>query len=384
MDRPLIVGAGLSGAVVARVLAEGGIPSLVVDARDHVAGNCHTEIDGETNILVHRYGPHIFHTDNEAVWKFVNRFTAFRPYTNRVKAVVCGRVYSMPVNLHTINQFFGRTMSPAEAEAFIASKTEDIARPANFREQALSMVGAELYEAFFAGYTKKQWGVEPQDLPASILKRLPLRFNYDDNYFFHRFQGMPEAGYTAMVADMLDHDLIEVRLGITYPEGVEPTGGHVFYTGAIDQYFGYSEGRLGYRTLDFEEIRSEDDYQGGAVMNYCDADVPWTRMTDHKYFAPWRLQETRGSLVYRERSRDWREGDIRYYPLRLERDAPMLGKYLDMARRAEGVTFLGRLGTYRYLDMDVAVAEALEVGAQALEAIRNGTAPSGVYAAADA
>lgn len=382
MDRPLIVGAGLSGAVVARVLAEGGIPSLVVDARDHVAGNCHTEIDGETNILVHRYGPHIFHTDNETVWNFVNRFSTFRPYTNRVKAVVRGRVYSMPVNLHTINQFFGRTMSPGEARAFVASKAENIAEPANFREQALSMVGQELYEAFFAGYTRKQWGVEPEALPASILKRLPLRFNYDDNYFFHRFQGMPEAGYTAMVAGMLDHDLIEVRLGRAYPEEVPETGGHVFYTGAIDQYFGYSQGKLGYRTLDFEEIRSKDDFQGVAVMNYCDPDVPWTRMTDHKFFAPWRLAETRGSLVYRECSRDWREGDIRYYPLRLERDTPMLETYLAMARRAEGVTFLGRLGTYRYLDMDVAVGEALDVGARAVAAMRAGAAPAGLYAGA--
>ena len=379
MDRPLIVGAGLSGAVVARVLAEGGIPSLVIDARDHVAGNCHTEIDAETNILVHRYGPHIFHTDKEDVWAFVQRFAEFMPYTNRVKAVVGGQVYSMPINLHTINQFFGRTMSPAEAEAFIASKSADIEVPANFEEQALAMVGPEIYRAFFAGYTQKQWGVDPCALPASILKRLPLRFTYDDNYFFHPYQGMPRDGYTAMTTNILDHDLIELRLGESFLPG-DAVAGHVFYTGPLDAYFGFSAGKLGYRTLDFEEIRSEDDYQGVAVMNYCDAEVPWTRMTDHKYFAPWRLAETRGSLVFRETSRAWQEGDIRYYPLRLGQDTPMLKRYAEMAKAEAGVTFLGRLGTYRYLDMDMAISEALAVGSAALAALRSGAVPASVHA----
>ena len=379
MDRPLIVGAGLSGAVVARVLAEGGIPSLVIDARGHVAGNCHTEIDPVTNILVHKYGPHIFHTDNAEVWDFVNRFATFKPYVNRVKAVVGGQVYSMPINLHTINQFFGATMAPAEAEAFIASKAEAIEQPQNFAEQALSMVGREIYEAFFAGYTRKQWGVEPEELPASILKRLPLRFTYDDNYFFHKYQGIPELGYTEMTKGILDHELIEVRLNTSY-ESDDARRAHVFFSGAVDQYFGYAAGKLSYRTLDFVELRSDGDHQGVAVMNYCDAETPWTRETDHKYFAPWRLSETQGSLAYREFSRDWKEGDIRYYPLRLQQDTPMLAKYLEMARSATGVTFLGRLGTYRYLDMDVAIVEALDVGRNALAALRAGSAPASLYA----
>ena len=380
VEPPLIVGAGLSGAVVARILAEGGVPSVVIDERDHIAGNCHTEIDGETGILVHRYGPHIFHTDNEDVWDFVNRFARFRPYVNRVKAVVQGAVYSMPINLHTINQFFGKSLSPTEAEAFVTGKAKDIAAPANFEEQALSMVGREIYEGFFKGYTTKQWGTDPTALPASILKRLPLRFTYDDNYFNHRFQGMPEEGYTAMVAAILDHPMIELRLGETFKGASEAATQHVFFSGPLDQYFGFSAGALGYRTLDFEELRSDGDFQGVAVMNYCDEDVPWTRITDHKYFSPWRLDQTQGSVVYREYSRAWTSGDTRYYPIRLVDDKALLQRYEDMATQASGVTFLGRLGTYRYLDMDVTIAEAMTVGEAALQAFRAGSAPESHYA----
>jgi UDP-galactopyranose mutase len=379
MERPIIVGAGLSGAVVARLLAEGGVPSVVVDERSHIAGNCHTDIDEETGILVHRYGPHIFHTDDEEVWDFVNAHTRFRPYVNRVKAVVAGHVYSMPINLHTINQFFDKTMNPTEAEAFIRSIREDIAEPANFEEQAMSMVGRDIYEGFFAGYTRKQWGVEPTSLPASILKRLPMRFTYDDNYFNHRFQGMPQDGYTAMTASILNHDLIDVRLNETFNGAAEQTASHVFFSGPLDQYFGYSAGHLSYRTLDFEELRTEQDFQGVAVMNYCDHDTPWTRITDHKYFSPWRLQDTRGSLVFREYSRSWQEGDTRYYPVRLVDDQKTLTAYTDMIAAAQGVTFMGRLGTYRYLDMDKTIAEAMVIGREALLAFRQGQAPKSVY-----
>ncbi len=379
MDRPLIVGAGLSGAVVARILAEGGIASVVVDARDHIAGNCHTSIDDASGIMVHRYGPHIFHTDDEIVWDFVNTHARFVPYVNRVKATVQGQVYAMPINLHTINQFFGETMNPAQAEAFIRAKATLLDDPANFEEQAMAMVGREIYEGFFAGYTRKQWGVDPTSLPGSILKRLPLRFTYDDNYFNHRFQGMPEDGYTAMVASILDHDLIEVRLGETF-EGQQPRpDAHVFYSGPLDQYFDYCAGQLGYRTLDFEELRSDDDYQGVAVMNYCDQDVPWTRITDHKYFSPWRLNQTSGSVVYREYARAWTPGDTRYYPIRLVDDKKRLNDYVELAEAAQGVTFLGRLGTYRYLDMDKTIAEAMVAGQGALSAFRRGDSPQSSY-----
>ncbi len=241
------------------------------------------------------------------------------------------------------------------------------------------MIGPDIYRAFFAGYTRKQWGVDPKALPASILKRLPLRFTYDDNYFFHRHQGIPEHGYTAMTDAMLSHDLIEVRLGQKFAGASEGYQGHVFYTGSLDQFFGFAAGALGYRTLDFEEIRSEDDFQGVAVLNYCDEDVPWTRVSDHKYFAPWRLDETRGSFCYREFSRSWQEGDIRYYPIRLQQDKDVLRQYVGMVESAEGVTFLGRLGTYRYLDMDVAIAEALKAGQQALSAFNAGAAPKSCY-----
>jgi UDP-galactopyranose mutase len=222
----LIVGAGFSGAVIARELAEAGLAVTVADARPHVAGNCHTERCPETGVLVHVYGPHIFHTDDAGVWDYVNRFARFMPYVNRVKATVGGRVYALPVNLHTINQFFGLALRPDEARAFVAARTQAPAHggdPANFEEQALAMVGPDLYQAFFRGYTAKQWGCDPRDLPASILKRLPLRFSYDDNYFFHRFQGMPEAGYTALVAAILDHPQIRLELG-RHVRGLMPEG----------------------------------------------------------------------------------------------------------------------------------------------------------------
>jgi len=232
----LMVGAGLSGAVIGRHLAEAGYTITVVDARDHVAGNCHTLRDPETGVLVHVYGPHIFHTDDAEVWDYVNRYETFLPYKNRVKTTSGGAVYSLPVNLHTINQFFGRTMRPDEAHAFITEEQADtsIEDPQTFEEQAMRFVGKDLYEAFFKGYTTKQWGCHPSELPASILKRLPVRFNYDDNYFFHQFQGMPETGYTAMVERILDHPAIEVKLGTTFSRDQAAGYDHVFYSGPLD------------------------------------------------------------------------------------------------------------------------------------------------------
>ena len=222
--RILIVGAGFTGAVVARELAEAGLASLVIDERWHVAGNCHTARDPRTGVLLHRYGPHIFHTNDDRVWAYVTRFAEMKPYVNRVKAVVRGRVYSLPINLHTINQFFGTKMSPEQARVFIEQRrVKEITKPCTFEEQALSMVGREIYEAFFLGYTRKQWGVDPSRLPASILKRLPMRFNYEDNYFSHRNQGMPAEGYTELVHNILRHPLIEVRTECAF-ESARPGG----------------------------------------------------------------------------------------------------------------------------------------------------------------
>lgn len=373
-DKIVMVGAGLSGAVIGRVLAEAGHKVTVVDARDHVAGNCHTRRDPETGVLVHVYGPHIFHTDDAQVWDYVNGFETFQPYRNRVKSTSQGQVYSLPINLHTINQFFGRTMRPDEARAFIAAQADrTITDPQSFEEQALAFVGRDLYEAFFKGYTEKQWGCSPADLPASILKRLPVRFNYDDNYFFHKFQGMPQNGYTPMVERILDHPGIDVHLQTEFDPDTAENWDHVFWSGPLDGYFGYRLGRLGYRTLDFEEFRHSGDWQGCAVMNYGDADVPWTRITEHKHFAPW--EEHQGSVLYRESARACGEDDIPYYPIRLVAEKALLRDYVDLAASARNVTFVGRLGTYRYLDMDVTIREALDTGAAWLAARAAGHQP---------
>jgi len=273
MKSVLVVGAGFSGAVVAHSLALDGFNIVVADDRDHLGGNCHTYRDDVSGVMVHKYGPHIFHTDDAEVWDFVNRFATFKPYVNRVKTTVGGKVYSLPVNLHTINQFFDKSFSPDQAAEFIADISEGIESPQNFEEQALSFVGSDLYEAFFKGYTKKQWGVDPVELPASILKRLPLRFNYNDNYFAHRFQGIPEEGYTHIIEQLLDHSSIKVELGKTISRSDASDFDHVFVSGPLDAWFDYSEGDLGYRTLDFEEIFAESDFQGCAVMNYGDESV---------------------------------------------------------------------------------------------------------------
>jgi UDP-galactopyranose mutase len=386
MQRVLIVGAGFSGAVIARGLAQAGVAVTVADARPHVAGNCHTERCPDTGVLVHAYGPHIFHTDDAQVWDYVTALVPFRPYVNRVKATVGGRVYAMPVNLHTINQLYGTAMRPDAARAFIAARAQAPAHggePANFEEQALAMMGPELYQAFFRGYTAKQWGCDPRDLPASILKRLPLRFSYDDNYFFHRFQGMPEPGYTALVAAILDCPGVTVQLGRPVTPGEARAGGwdHVIWTGPLDAWFGHDIGRLGYRTLDFERFTHDgDDWQGCAVMNHPDPDVPFTRIAEHRHFAPW--ERPQGSVVVREYSRAAGPEDIPYYPIRLAGEQALLARYVARARAEQGVSFVGRLGTYRYLDMDVTIREALDAVQSLISAKKAGLAPPPFFAAA--
>lgn len=364
--RILLVGAGLSGAVIGRELAQQGHQITVIDGRDHIGGNCHTERDQDTGVMVHRYGPHIFHTDDEAVWDYVNGFADFMPYKNRVKTTAQGAVYSLPINLHTINQFFAKTLRPDEARAFLETQGDStITDPQSFEEQALRFVGRDLYEAFFEGYTIKQWGCSPRDLPASILKRLPVRFNYDDNYFFHKHQGMPKDGYTPMIVAILDHENITVQLNTMFKPDDAADYDHLFWSGPLDGYFDYQLGRLGYRTLDFERFTEAGDYQGCAVMNYGDQDVPYTRITEHKHFAPWEAHDT--TVCYREFSRAAEPDDIPYYPIRMVKEKSLLADYIDLAKAAEGVTFVGRLGTYRYLDMDVTIREALDTAAVFLE-----------------
>ena len=359
----LIIGSGFSGAVIARELAEQGYQIEVIDQRPHIAGNCYTKRDQDTNIMVHQYGPHIFHTDDEEVWNYINEHGEMRPYTNRVKSTVGGQVYSLPVNLHTINQFFGKAFSPKQAHDFIVNEQADktIGEPQNFEEQALKFVGKDLYEAFFKGYTQKQWGLSPTKLPASILKRLPVRFNYNDNYFFHKFQGMPKDGYTPIVQSILDHDNITVKLSTNFDDYRDKLGDyeHIFYTGALDGFYDYKLGRLGYRTLDFERHVDEGDFQGCAVMNYGEESVPYTRISEHKHFTPWENHDK--TVYFKEFSRLAEEQDIPYYPIRLVDEKNMLEKYVELANQETKVTFVGRLATYRYLDMDVTIREALDV-----------------------
>ncbi len=373
-----IAGAGFSGAVIARRLAEAGHDAVVFETRDHVAGNCHTERDAETGVMVHRYGPHIFHTGDERVWDYVNRFGVMVPYDHRVRTTVGGRVYSLPVNLMTINQLFGTALGPAEARTFIAEQADSsIGEPRNFEEQALKFMGRDLYEAFFEGYTRKQWGLDPTEIPASVLKRLPLRFSYGDSYFDHPHQAIPRDGYTALVEAILDHPGIEVRLSTPYTEADRADFDHSVWSGPLDAWFGYAYGRLGYRTLDLEEIRADGDQLGCAVMNFGDLDVPHTRIAEHKHFAPWEQHEK--TVCFRETSRLAGEGDTPYYPIRLADDKSLLRDYVDAAHAEEDVTFVGRLGTYRYLDMDVTIAEALAAADGILEAVAAGRAVPSLF-----
>ena len=358
-ERVLIVGAGFSGAVVARFLAEhAGIASLVIDERPHIAGNCHTERDEATGVMLHKYGPHIFNTDNETVWSYIRRFTEIVPYRHRVKATIDRGIFSLPVNLHTLNQFFGKRFNPAEARAFVAGLGDkSVANPSNFEEQALQLIGVDLYQAFIYGYTKKQWGCEPRELPVSTFSRLPIRFDYDDSYHRSRYSGIPRDGYTACIANILDHELIEVKLSTTFEPAMAEGFQHTFYTGPLDAWFGYSHGRLSYRTVFWERIEAAGDLQGCSQMNYTQLDVPHTRIHEDKHFAPWESHERTVGLV--EFSKETGPGDTPFYPKRLASDKELLESYLAMAGELSGVSFLGRLATYRYMDMHQAIAEAL-------------------------
>ena len=365
-NRILIVGAGLTGAVIGRRLADAGYFVTIVESRNYVAGNCYTERDKETGVMVHVHGPHIFHTDNKDVWDFVNTFAEFIPYELRVKATTDGKVFSLPINLLTINQFFGKTFSPAEAKRFIEfSATKDSKDPVSFEDQALNFLGKDLYEAFFKEYPIKQWGLHPSKLPASVLKRLPVRFNYDDNYFSHKFQGIPREGYTAFVENILKHEFIDVKLNESFTRSESIHFDHVFYSGPLDGWFDYEDGRLGYRTLTFERSVHDNDFQGCAVMSYPDAKFPYTRISEHKHFTPWEKFDK--TVIFKEFSSQAAAGDVLYYPIRLVEEQRLLKRYLARANSESGVSFVGRLGTYRYLDMDVTIAEALHSAATFLD-----------------
>lgn len=372
----LIVGAGFSGTVLAHQLSKNIDCTIDIwDERDHIAGNCHTARDEKTGIMVHQYGPHIFNTDKKEIWDFVNSLVEFKPYVHRVKAMSNGKVYSLPVNLHTINQMFGKSFTPAEAKVFLETLADtSIEDPQNFEEQALRFIGKELYYAFFYGYTKKQWGCEPTELPASILKRIPVRFNYDDNYHNNIYTGIPVDGYTAVIEKLIASDNITVTLNKKFDPTTDVSEyDHVFYTGPIDAYFSFKYGRLGYRTVTFEAQYADGDFQGVTQMNYCDAQVPYTRITEPKHFTYWEKHDQ--TIYFKEFSKETEPTDIPYYPKRLASDKTLLMQYRNDAEKLEKVGFLGRLATYRYMDMHHVIGEALQYAQSFIQAVAANSTP---------
>lgn len=371
----LIIGAGFSGCVLAsRLTALMGCDVDIWEERSHLGGNCHTKRDEATGIMVHEYGPHIFNTDKKEIWDYVNSFTEFRPYVHRVKAVSNGKIYPLPVNLHTINQFFDQPFTPHQAQAFLETLADkNITDPQNFEEQALRFIGKELYYAFFYGYTKKQWGCQPSELPASILKRIPVRFNYDDNYHTNIYTGIPVDGYTAVMEKMISHPGIHLTLNKKFDAAADHSSyTHVFYTGPVDAFFSYEFGRLGYRTVLFEKGYADGDYQGTTQMNYCDETVPYTRITEHKHFTPWEQHDK--TIYFTEYSKETTPTDIPYYPKRLAADIELLKKYRAKAASQNRVSFLGRLATYRYMDMHHVIGEALQFAETFVSRIHAGLA----------
>jgi UDP-galactopyranose mutase len=361
-----IAGAGFAGAVLARELVESGKYEVTVfDERPHVAGNCHTKRDEETGVMIHEYGPHIFNTSREDVWEYMNKWTVMENFVNRVKAHTAKGVFSLPINLLTINQFFGKKLSPNEARDFVGSLgDQSIKEPKSFEDQALKFLGMDFYKNFFYGYTKKQWGVEPKELSASILKRLPVRFNYDDNYYNQKYQAIPRNGYTEIVEKILKHPDILLKLGERLDPSMKNDFDHIFWSGPMDGYYSFQLGRLSYRTLKFEKFVESGDFQGNAVINYCEEQIPHTRIAEHKHFAPW--EEHEKTVCFKEYSALCGEKDTPYYPIRMDDDKILLEKYVKLAEKEKGLTFIGRLGTYRYLDMHVVIGESLDLAKKCL------------------
>ena len=363
----VVVGAGFFGLTIAeRCANELGLTVLVLERRHHLGGNAYSEPEPQTGIEVHVYGAHLFHTSNERVWQYVNRFTSFTGYQHRVFAKYQGQVYSFPMNLGLINQFFGRSHTPDEARELIAEQASEIdtADAQNLEEKAISLIGRPLYEAFVRGYTAKQWQTDPKELSPDIITRLPVRYTFNNRYFNDTYEGLPTDGYTAWLTRMADHPNIEVRLETDFLPVKEQYVGTVpvIYTGPVDEYFGNCEGRLSWRTVDLEpEVLDVDDFQGTAVMNYNDQDVPYTRIHEFKHFHPERTPPAGKTVIVREYSRFAEEGDEPYYPVNTAEDRAKLKRYRELAAAEPGVLFGGRLGTYQYLDMHMAIGSALSM-----------------------
>ncbi|MCI7550766.1 MAG: UDP-galactopyranose mutase [Actinomycetaceae bacterium] len=384
----LVVGSGIFGLTVAEQMAKKGLQVTVIDRRDHIGGNCYSEPDPETGIEVHRYGAHIFHTSNERVWEYVNRYTAFTNYEHKVYTTVNGEVFPMPVNLGTINQFLRAHYTPDEARKLVEEQSREVAGHKvneNFQTKGISLIGRPLFEAFIQGYTAKQWQTDPQDLPAAIINRLPVRFNYDNRYFNDVHQGIPVDGYTAWFERMVDTPRIDVVLNTDFfdasqPFNIKDAVGQlpVVYTGAIDRFFDYSAGELGWRTIDLEwEVKETGDFQGTPVMNYGDIDIPYTRIHEFRHFHPERDYYPQDkTIIAREYSRFAKRGDEPYYPIDKQSDREKLNEYKRMARDVQNVMFGGRLGMYKYFDMHMAIGSALSHVDNLVAPYFDGSAPT--------
>lgn len=360
----VVIGSGLYGLTIAeQVSSQIGIPVLVLEKRSHIGGNTWSEIDDETGIEIHKYGSHLFHTSNPRVWEYLNRFTQFSNYQHRVWTSHLEKVYPMPINLATICEFFGRQMSPDEAKELINSHISEIrSEPQNLEEKAISLIGRPLYEAFIRDYTEKQWQTNPKDLPASTISRLPVRYNFDNRYFNDVWEGLPNGGYAAMLNAMVSNPLIDIRLNIDFFDirNLINSNQIVVFTGPIDQYFEYREGRLQWRTLDFKlETHFMGDYQGTSVMNYADLNVPFTRIHEFRHLHPDRDYPKDKTVIMKEYSRAAVGADEPYYPVNTRADRDILNRYRELAKLEKNVFFGGRLGTYQYLDMHMAIASAI-------------------------
>lgn len=365
--RYLVVGCGFFGSVVAeRIAADLGQKVLVIDKRSHLGGNCHSEAEPETGIECHCYGSHIFHTSDPKVWNYLNRFCCFNSYRHKVLTTCGERVYQMPINLGTIEAFYGRRLTSSQARALIESEVarEGITDPGNLEEKGISLIGRPLYQALIRGYTLKQWETDPQELPAEVITRLPVRYNYNADYFDDCWQGIPVDGYQAVFKRMLQHPNIEVRLQTDFfaIRDQLPAQCLVVFTGPIDRFFDYRFGELGWRTLRFEkEVCRVGDYQGTSVMNYADISVPFTRVHEFRHYHEERRYPEDRTVIYREYSTGSNAAADPYYPMNRLRDREVLQRYREQADRIQGTLFGGRLGSYRYLDMDKTIAEALDL-----------------------
>ncbi|TDP89858.1 UDP-galactopyranose mutase [Leucobacter luti] len=365
----LVVGSGFFGLTIAERAASAGKKVVVIDRRSHIGGNAYSEAEPETGIEVHRYGAHLFHTSNETVWEYVNRFTSFTNYEHKVYSNFQGEVYPLPINLGTINQFFRAAYGPDAARALIAEQAGefDTKSAQNLEEKGISLIGRPLYEAFIRDYTSKQWQTPTTELPAEIISRLPVRYTYDNRYFNDTHEGLPTDGYTAWLEKMADHPNIEVRLNTDFFDESQPLNKRaiagtvpVVYTGPVDRYFDYAEGELSWRTLDFEqEVLPTGDFQGTSVMNYAGSDVPYTRIHEFRHFHPEREYPADKTVIMREFSRPATRDDEPYYPVNTPEDRERLLKYRELTNAENGVLFGGRLGTYQYLDMHMAIGSAL-------------------------